>query len=121
MKRSSLDASSLETLPVLAALALHALAHGRWPFSAPLMLAVIALPILGLQLPKRTATFLAGGKLIVQHDNGQITLVDPSPDAYKELGKIQPLGGKCWTMPVVANGRLYARSTKEVVCLDVAN
>ncbi len=66
------------------------------------------------------ATILAGGKLIVQHDNGQLTLVDPSPESYKELGKLQPLAGKCWTMPAVANGKLYARSTIEAVALDVA-
>lgn len=65
------------------------------------------------------ATILAGGKLIVQHESGQITLVDPDPAAYKELGAIQPIAGKCWTMPAIANGRLFARSTTEAVCLDV--
>jgi outer membrane protein assembly factor BamB len=66
------------------------------------------------------ATILAGGKLIVQHDTGQVTLVDPNPEAYKELGKVQPLTGKCWTMPAVANGRLFCRSVKEIVALDVS-
>ena len=66
------------------------------------------------------ATILAGGRLVAQHDTGQLTLVDPQPDAYKQLGRIQPLAGKCWTMPAVANGKMFVRSTKQVVCLDVS-
>jgi hypothetical protein len=34
--------------------------------------------------------------------------------------RAQVLGGKCWTAPVLANGRLLCRNSKgEVVCLDL--
>jgi len=66
------------------------------------------------------ATVLVDGHVLVQGDRGPLVLVEAKPDAYKEIARAQPLGGKCWTMPVVSNGRVYARNTKEGVCLDVA-
>ena len=36
------------------------------------------------------------------------------------LARAQVLGGKCWTTPVLAHGRIYCRNAKgTVVCLDV--
>jgi hypothetical protein len=29
--------------------------------------------------------------------------------------------GKCWTMPTISDGHIFARSDKQVVCLDVSN
>jgi outer membrane protein assembly factor BamB len=66
------------------------------------------------------ATTMAGGKLIVQHENGQIVVVEPSPAGYKQVAEAQPLKGKAWSMAVVSNGRIFARTDKEGVCLDVA-
>ncbi len=66
------------------------------------------------------ATILVGDHILVQGDRGPLVLVEAKPDAYKEIARAQPLGGKCWTMPVVSNGRIYARNTKEGICLDVA-
>lgn len=62
---------------------------------------------------------LAGNQLIALSDAGELVLIDPRPDGYKELARADVLDGKCWTTPVLANGRIYARSTKEAVCLDV--
>jgi len=62
---------------------------------------------------------LAGNQVIALSDVGELVLIDPRPDAYKELARADVLDGKCWTTPVLANGRIYARSTKEAVCLDV--
>ena len=47
-------------------------------------------------------------------------LIDPQPDGYKEIARTDVLDGKCWTTPVLANGRIYARSTKEAACFDVS-
>jgi hypothetical protein len=65
-------------------------------------------------------TVLVGHQLLVQGDRGPLVLVEASPTEYKEVARAQPLGGKCWTMAVVSNGRIYARNNKEGVCLDVA-
>lgn len=62
---------------------------------------------------------LAGDQVIVLSDAGELVLIDPQPDAYKELARARVLDGKCWTTPVLANGRIYVRSTKEAACFDV--
>lgn len=65
-------------------------------------------------------TILVDGHVLVQGDKGSLVLVEATPSGYKEAARAQPLGGKCWTMPVMSNGRIYARNTKEGVCLDVS-
>jgi outer membrane protein assembly factor BamB len=62
---------------------------------------------------------LAGDKLVALSDAGALVLIDPQPAAYKELARADVLEGKCWSTPVLANGRIYARSTTEAVCLEV--
>jgi len=62
---------------------------------------------------------LVDGKLLALAENGSLTVVDPSPEAYKEVGRIQAVEGKCWSAPAVSNGCIYVRSTQEGVCLDV--
>ena len=62
----------------------------------------------------------AGGQVIALSDAGELVLIDAKPDAYKQLARADVLDGKCWSTPVLANGRIFARSTKEAVCLDVS-
>src|SRR4051812_39124783 len=66
------------------------------------------------------ATTMAAGKLIVQHEDGKLVIVDPSPAGYKKLAEAQPLKGKAWSMAVVSNGRMFIRTDKDAACLDVA-
>ena len=42
-----------------------------------------------------------------------------NPRADRLEARAGVLGGKCWTTPVVSNGRVYARSTSEAVCLEI--
>jgi outer membrane protein assembly factor BamB len=64
---------------------------------------------------------LADGKLIVLGEKGELAIVEASPDGYKELAIAQVLPRKkCWTAPVLANGRIYARNADgDLVCVDV--
>jgi len=55
---------------------------------------------------------------LVLNDQGELVLVEPNPKNYKEISRAKAVDGKCWSTPVVSNGRIYARSTKEGVCLD---
>ncbi len=61
---------------------------------------------------------LADGKILALAINGELVVVDPAPTAYKEVGRIQAVQGKCWSTPAVSNGCIYVRSTQEGVCLD---
>ena len=53
---------------------------------------------------------LADGKLIILSEKGGIVIAEASPEGFKELATGQVLRGPCWTVPVLANGRIYARS-----------
>ncbi len=63
---------------------------------------------------------LAGDKVLALSDAGELVLIDTNSEAYTELARADVLDGKCWGSPVVSNGRVYARSTKEAVCVDVS-
>jgi len=65
-------------------------------------------------------TVLVDGHVLVQGDRGPLVLVEASPKAYREVARTQVLSGKCWTMAVVSDGRIYARNDKEGACLDVS-
>jgi outer membrane protein assembly factor BamB len=63
---------------------------------------------------------LAGDRFIVFSDKGRVAVVEPSPSEMKEVSGFQVLTGKdTWAVPVLANGLLYCRAGKDLVCLDV--
>jgi outer membrane protein assembly factor BamB len=51
----------------------------------------------------------AGGKLIVL-DRGELIVAEATPDRFTPLARAQVLGGKCWTVPVLAGGAIYGRN-----------
>lgn len=66
------------------------------------------------------ALMIANGKLIVLSDHGELFVVPATPTGFKPTARAQVLGGKCWTAPVLANGKIYCRNSRgDVVCLDV--
>jgi outer membrane protein assembly factor BamB len=62
---------------------------------------------------------LTGGKILALSDTGELVAAAADPAAYKELARAKVLTGKCWTTPVISNGLVFARSTKEAVCVDL--
>jgi outer membrane protein assembly factor BamB len=61
----------------------------------------------------------AGDQILALSDAGELVLFAADPKGYRELARAKVLEGKCWTTPVVAAGRVFLRSTKEAVCLDL--
>jgi len=67
----------------------------------------------------------ADGRLYVHGENGEVALVEASPEAYREKGKFTPSDqpasrkGKAWAYPVVANGRLYVHDWGCLWCYDI--
>ena len=57
--------------------------------------------------------------LIVLGENGNLALVEATPEAYREVAQVQVLSGRCWTAPTLSNGKLFLRSHQEIVCLDL--
>lgn len=66
------------------------------------------------------ALIAAGQRLIILSEDGELVIARAAPDAFHELARGKVLDGRCWTMPVLANGRIYCRSAAgDVVCVDV--
>ena len=51
--------------------------------------------------------------------DGNLVMAEANPKAYRELGRIKPLGGQSWTMPIIADGKLIVRNQKGMMCLDL--
>jgi outer membrane protein assembly factor BamB len=62
---------------------------------------------------------LAGDKIIATSDKGEIVVAEANPEKYKEVARKDVLEGKVWSYPILANGKIFARSTVEGVCLDL--
>ena len=63
---------------------------------------------------------LAGDKVLALSDAGDLVLFEAKSDGYHEISRAHVLDGKCWNTPVLSGGKVFARSTKEAVCLEVA-
>ena len=65
----------------------------------------------------------ADGKLLVAKTNGELLLVEPDPEELKVLARCRPFGdalaGAIRALPALANGRLYLRDDRQLLCLDV--
>jgi outer membrane protein assembly factor BamB len=64
---------------------------------------------------------LAEGLLYCQGENGKFGLIDPSPAGYKEISRFEFPKGEfnTWTVPVIANGRLYVREQDNLYAFDI--
>ena len=62
------------------------------------------------------------GRMIIMSDKGELVIAKADPAGFKAIARAQILPkAKCWTVPVLANGRIYARNAKgNVVCIDVS-
>lgn len=69
--------------------------------------------------------FQKGSLLLVDHyllvlgEHGKLALLEASPQEPEPLASAQPLRQKCWTMPVLSDGRLFLRDEEQVLCLDL--
>ena len=65
------------------------------------------------------ASFLVmGGNLLVLAEKGQLLLVAADPTQGRALAKTT-LCGQNWCNPAYADGRLYVRDAKELLCAEL--
>lgn len=66
------------------------------------------------------ALSIAGGRLIVMGEEGDLVIAAAKPDAYQELSRTKVFdGGTCWTVPVISGGIVYVRNQAgELAALD---
>ena len=60
---------------------------------------------------------LAGDRLVVVRENGEVVVAPASPAGFKPSGRAKVLSGTVRAYPALADGRLYARSEKTLVCV----
>ena len=73
------------------------------------------------------AVAYADGRLYFHAENGDVALVEATPEEYREKGRFTPAGTpkrrdsreRAWSYPVVANGRMYIRDLGNLWCYDV--
>jgi outer membrane protein assembly factor BamB len=69
----------------------------------------------------------ADGLLYLHGENGEVSLIEATPQEYREKGRFNPPNQpkrsqqmeKAWAYPVVANGRLYLRDHGSLWCYDI--
>ena len=57
-------------------------------------------------------------KLLLVEEFGDLVLLHPNPKEYLELARTK-ICGKTWSHPALANGRLYIRDAKELICVEL--
>ena len=62
---------------------------------------------------------LASGRLIVLTEQGDLVLVEATPEVHRELARFSAIEGKTWNYPAIADGRLLVRNTAEMACFDL--
>jgi len=74
------------------------------------------------QIGQGTTTFV-DGYLICLDIKGNLFLVSPDPSGFKKVGEIRTaienVKNPAWTVPVVANGKLYLRYLQQLVCYEL--
>ena len=65
-------------------------------------------------------TATADGQLIIMTAKGELIIAKANPAKFEPISRAQVLKGRCWSAPVLANGRLYVRNAAgDMACLSV--
>ena len=58
--------------------------------------------------------------MLVLGQRGEMVIARVNPKKLDEIVREQVIGGKCWTMPVLAHGMLYLRNARgDLFCLNM--
>ncbi len=65
------------------------------------------------------SVILAGDRLLILREGGELVLAAASPDAFKAFARAQVLPAVVRALPALADGFLYARNENTLICLDL--
>ena len=61
----------------------------------------------------------ASGHLVVISEDGDLALIEATPEEYRELVRFESIPGKTWNVPAIADGLLFVRNQTEMVAYDL--
>ncbi len=61
-------------------------------------------------------TLLISDVLLVLTESGEIVLLEPNPEAHKELARLPALAGQTWNNPALVGNYLLVRNSREAAC-----
>lgn len=64
-------------------------------------------------------TLLVGDLILVQTEKGEIVLVEPTPDEFRELTRFRIMEGKVWNAPALAGPYLLVRTEQEAALFEL--
>ncbi len=62
---------------------------------------------------------LVGDLLLIQAENGDLALVEATPEEHRELARLPALSGKTWNPPALAGRHLLVRNNREAACYEL--
>ena len=62
---------------------------------------------------------LVGDRLLIMRENGELILAAASPEAFRPIVRAQVLPATVRAFPALADGYLYVRNDKTLICLDL--
>lgn len=69
---------------------------------------------------RRGSLLIAEGRLLALSENGTLAVAPASPEGFTPTLRAPVLGGRCWTTPALADGRLFLRNAQgDVTCLNI--
>ncbi len=66
-----------------------------------------------------SSIILADGHLIILTESGDLVLAEANPEKYREKARASLLTGPCRAHPALADGRLFARDGRKLVCWNL--
>ena len=77
--------------------------------------------------PGPASWLVADNRLYLHCENGDVAIIEPAPEAYREKGRFTPPRQpkrvnqmeKSWAYPVIADGRLYIRDAASLWCYEI--
>jgi outer membrane protein assembly factor BamB len=62
---------------------------------------------------------LAGDRLLITTETGELALVHATPTRYEELARVPGIEGRTWNVPAIEDGILLVRNASEMAAFDV--
>jgi len=63
---------------------------------------------------------LAGDRIVLITEEGELVLLQPTPEGHRELARFAAIDGKTWNSPAISDGVLLVRNTTEMAAFRLA-